>query len=132
MIPGDGLDDGAATIEESLAMLAIAEQSGTTDIVATPHANSEYLFNPGLIAERIAELQPRTSMRIHPGCDFHLHVSNIEDALQHPEKFTINHGNYLLVEFQEISRFRAAGEISGGCSRRGVAHIVASDAHPES
>ena len=123
-----GLDDGAATIEESLAMLAIAEQSGTTDLVATPHANSEYPFAPGLIASRIAELQPRTSVRIHPGCDFHLHVSNIEDALQHPEKYTINHGNYLLVEFPEMSRFRAAGEIFRRLLEAGLVPIIS---HPE-
>lgn len=31
-----GLDDGAQTIDESLAMLQLAAENGTTDIVATP------------------------------------------------------------------------------------------------
>ncbi len=120
-----GIDDGAATIEESVAMLAIAEQAGTTDIVATPHANSEYAFVPAPIAARMAELQPRTSMRIHPGCDFHLHASNFEDALAHPEKYTLNHGNYLLVKFPEMSRFRAAGDIFRQLLAAGPTHQAA-------
>ena len=33
-----GVDDGAKTIEDSLAMLELAAESGTTDIVATPHS----------------------------------------------------------------------------------------------
>ena len=38
-----GVDDGAATLEESLDMLHMAADSGTTDIVATrPHADSTY------------------------------------------------------------------------------------------
>ena len=41
-----GMDDGAESIEQSLAMLKMAAESGTTDIVATPHANSRYAFDP--------------------------------------------------------------------------------------
>ena len=37
-----GLDDGAKSREQSLQMLELAVQSGTTDIVATPHANGRY------------------------------------------------------------------------------------------
>ena len=37
-----GLDDGARTLEESVAMIRLAAASGTTDIVATPHADLRY------------------------------------------------------------------------------------------
>ena len=50
-----GLDDGAETLEESLAMLKLAAESGTTDIVATPHANSRYRYQPEVIQQRIEE-----------------------------------------------------------------------------
>ncbi len=93
-----GLDDGAKTRDDSLEMLRIAEANGTTDLVATPHANSRFTFDPALIDRRIAELAPHTGVRLHRGCDFHLHVSNIEDALANPGKYTIDHGPYLLVE----------------------------------
>ena len=41
-----GLDDGSDTLEESVAMLRMAAAAGTTDIVASPHANQEYAFDP--------------------------------------------------------------------------------------
>ena len=44
-----GLDDGPKTLEDAVAMIKIAAKSGTTDIVATPHANLEFRFNPELI-----------------------------------------------------------------------------------
>jgi protein-tyrosine phosphatase len=106
-----GLDDGAKTREQSMEMLALAARSGTTDIVATPHANGQYAFRPRLIEERIAELSAETSVRIHPGCDFHLQFDNIEDALAHPEKYTINHKGYLLVEFPDLSIFTDADAV---------------------
>src|SRR5262245_46307974 len=49
-----GLDDGPKTAGESLAMLEQAAAAGTTDIVATPHANGRYAFSPELIDQRIA------------------------------------------------------------------------------
>ena len=33
----DGIDDGAQNMEDSLALLKMAAESGTTDIIATPH-----------------------------------------------------------------------------------------------
>ena len=40
-----GLDDGAADIQESLAMAQAAIEDGVTHIVATPHSSSQYAFN---------------------------------------------------------------------------------------
>jgi len=37
-----GIDDGAQTIEDSLAMAEDAIQDGITCVVATPHASTEY------------------------------------------------------------------------------------------
>jgi protein-tyrosine phosphatase len=80
-----GPDDGAKTREQSVEMLGIAERSGTTDIVATPHANGKYAFRPEVIAERIAELSALTSVRIHPGCDFHLQFDTMSRPSRIPE-----------------------------------------------
>ena len=101
-----GLDDGAKTVEDSVAMLELAAASGTTDIVATPHANGRYRFRPDLIEQRIAELSTRVAgIRIHRGCDFHLQMDNIDDATVHPEKYTINGRCYVLVEFPDLAVF---------------------------
>lgn len=99
-----GLDDGAQTMEDSLEMLRIAAASGTTDIVATPHANSEFAFDPKLVKSLCDDLGERARglINIHSGCDFHVSFENLQDALQNPEKFTINHRRYLMVELPDM------------------------------
>src|SRR5258707_8582631 len=103
------MDDGAKTLEDSLAMLAAAAAAGTTDMVATPHADTEYEFQPGLIRERIAELKQQGSLpvRIHTGCDFHLTFDNVADALANPTKYTINQKRFLLVELSDMVIFKS-------------------------
>ena len=98
-----GLDDGAKDLDESVAMLRMAADHGTTDIVATPHANFQYKYDSLVIAERITQLRaiPDLPVRLHTGCDFHLGFGNIREALVNPRKFTINGLNYLLVEFAD-------------------------------
>jgi protein-tyrosine phosphatase len=125
-----GLDDGAETLEESLAMLKIAAASGTTDIVGTPHANSEYAFDPEVVAQKLAELTAAAgdSIRIHTGCDFHLQYENIQDSLEHPTKYTINHKNYLLVEFSDLMIFNTTADIFYQLRSAGMVPVVT---HPE-
>jgi protein-tyrosine phosphatase len=124
-----GVDDGARSLEQSLDMLTIAANSGTTDIVATPHANSEFSFDPQVIEERLAELRAavRDSIRIHNGCDFHLSYDNIQDALATPAKYAINHRSYLLVEFSE-SIIPNTGGIFERLLDQGLTPIIT---HPE-
>ena len=42
------LDDGSGSVEESIAMMQVARESGTTDIVASPHSNAEFTYQPEL------------------------------------------------------------------------------------
>jgi protein-tyrosine phosphatase len=125
-----GLDDGAQTMDDSLAMLQIAAAGGTTDIVATPHANTEFTFDSALIARKLAELTAAAgpSIRIYTGCDFHLQYENIQDALENPTKYTINHKNYLLVEFSDLMIFNTTGEIFYQLRSAGMVPVVT---HPE-
>ena len=95
-----GLDDGATSMEQSLSMLRAAAGSGTTDIVATPHSNAEFSYQPELLEERIRQLTAGTGgkPRIHRGCDLHLSFDNIDEVLERPAKYSINGKQYLLVE----------------------------------
>ena len=52
-----GVDDGARTMEDSLAMLRMAAEHGTTDIVATPHASPDFAFQPEVNRERLALME---------------------------------------------------------------------------
>ena len=98
------MDDGAPTEEISLEMLRLAAAAGTTDIVATPHSNSEFVYQPDLIDERIRYLSEKTggNPKIHRGCDLHLSFDNIMEALEKPEKYSINGNRYLLVECSDL------------------------------
>ena len=125
-----GLDDGARTLEDSLAMIRMAAAHGTTDLVATPHANLEYRFEPQRIAARMEQMQQAAGeiLRLYTGCDFHLSFENIQDAIDHPRKYTINQRNYLLVEFSELIIFRNTAEIFARLGEAGMIPVIT---HPE-
>lgn len=125
-----GLDDGAQTLDDSIAMLEMAAAHGTTDIVATPHANSEFKFDPVVIGQKLAELRAAVNgrIRIHNGCDFHLMYDNIQDAISNPTKYTVNHKQYLLIEFSDLIIFQNSGDIIARLQEQGMLSIVT---HPE-
>jgi protein-tyrosine phosphatase len=99
------LDDGA--VEESVAreMAAMAAADGVTHIVATPHSNYRYKFDPEVNRRKRDELQAfiGNTPRLLLGCDFHLSYENLEDVRHQPKRYSINEGPYLLVEFADIS-----------------------------
>ncbi len=125
-----GVDDGSPALETSLAMLEMAAADGITDIVATPHANHEYAFQPLVIEEKIRELSAHMGdrIRIHRGCDLHLSFDNIQDALANPTRYTINHRRYLLVEFSDLLIPKTSGEVFFRMLSAGIVPIIT---HPE-
>ncbi|MGA2434902.1 MAG: CpsB/CapC family capsule biosynthesis tyrosine phosphatase [Bryobacteraceae bacterium] len=125
-----GLDDGARTLEESVEMIRMAAGAGTTDLVATPHANLEYSFDQTRTEEKLAELAEKSGgvVRLYPGCDFHLSIDNIHDALRNPAKYTINHKNYLLVEFADTLIPKPTEEVFARMGNAGLIPVVT---HPE-
>jgi protein-tyrosine phosphatase len=125
-----GMDDGAPTVEVSLEMLRLAAGAGTTDIVATPHSNGEFEYQPALIDERIAELTRLTGgvPRIHRGCDLHLSFDNITEAMENPAKFAICGGRYVLVECSDL---HISGAMSTVLDRLLGIDLVPIVTHPE-
>lgn len=101
--PLPGVDDGAKSFEIAVAMCQMAATDGTTHLVATPHSNYKYAFDPEANRVKLAELQAAVgeSPRLLPGCDFHLSYENIQKLTQGGSGFTINGSAYLLVEFAE-------------------------------
>ncbi|MGD0296087.1 MAG: CpsB/CapC family capsule biosynthesis tyrosine phosphatase [Bryobacteraceae bacterium] len=124
------IDDGARTFDDSLAMIRLAAETGTTDIVATPHANSRFAFRPEVVEEKLTKLRVSAAglIGIHSGCDFHLSYDNIQDALANPAKYTIAHRSYLLVEFSEMF---VTSQIDAVFERMLGAGIVPVITHPE-
>lgn len=124
------MDDGARSLEDSIAMLRMAAAAGTTDLVATPHANLKYRFEPDVIRERLQEIAAASgnAIRLYSGCDFHLSFENIEDALANPRKYAIHHNRYLLVEFSDLLIFKNTQEIFARLMDAGMIPVIT---HPE-
>ena len=125
-----GLDDGAQTLDETLAMLKLAAENGTTDIVATPHANSSFAYNEQVVEQLIAEVTNEAGdlIRIHRGCDFHLNFDNLSSALEHPTQYTINSGRYLMVELPDLASLPVMRTVLG---RLLAVRVVPVITHPE-
>ena len=125
-----GVDDGSRSLEESVAMLEIAIAGGTTDIVATPHSDLKFHFQPKLVTERVAEIQERMGdrIRIHRGCDFHLFFDNIRNCLADRSNFTINGKRYLMVEFAESSIPKSIDDVFTSFLQKNITPVIT---HPE-
>jgi protein-tyrosine phosphatase len=100
-----GLDDGAKSVEEALAMAEDAIADGITHVVGTPHASSNYAFNFAKVREARDTLRVKLAGRITlaTGCDFHLNPENVAALRADAAPFCINQKDYLLVEFNEFS-----------------------------
>jgi protein-tyrosine phosphatase len=125
-----GLDDGSKDIETSVAMAEMAAADGITHIVCTPHANSQYKFDPAVNQQKLEELRARLDNKITLGlgCDFHLSFENIQDALKNPAKYTINHKQYLLVEFPDLAIPQQMNDVFYEFLVAGIQPIIT---HPE-
>lgn len=128
------LDDGARSMDMSLAMVEMAIADGITHIACTPHSNHRYLFDPEHNATLFAQLQDAVQknfgdrMTLGLGCDFHLMFDNIEDAQRYPTRYTINGHNYLLVEFPESTISPNTAQTFYHLSLAGMTPIIT---HPE-
>lgn len=124
-----GLDDGPKEFETSLAMLRMAADGGTTDIVATPHSDLMYPFQPESVGDRIAELSRVEGLpRIHRGCELYLSFDNIHSVFDNPSTYTINGRSYLLVEFHNQTIAGNMGEVLRNMVGMGICPVIA---HPE-
>jgi protein-tyrosine phosphatase len=100
-----GLDDGARSLEDSLAMAEDAIADGITHVVGTPHASSDHFFDFARVSAARAELSAKLEGRLTlaSGCDFHLSHENLSALRKDPRPYCINQKDYLLVEFNEFS-----------------------------
>ena len=100
-----GIDDGAKSLEESLAMLAMAAGQGIDSLIATPHYSPHYRnLHPELIREGCAHLeeQARASVspdiRIYPGQEI-CYEDGILEKLEEGRLLTLADSSYVLIEF---------------------------------
>jgi protein-tyrosine phosphatase len=125
-----GLDDGSRSLEESIRMVRVAAESGTTDLVASPHCNLDFTFEPALVESKLAEVAAASGnvVRLHYGCDFHFYYDNIQSLFQDPHRYTIGHRSYLLVEFPDLLIPATTGEVFQNLLDQGIVPVIT---HPE-
>lgn len=125
-----GLDDGPDSIEESLAMAEAAISDGITHVVATPHCNSEYVFDYAHVQRLRDRLQSEVGdrLKLATGCDFHLNPENLNALRADASQFCINQRDYLLVEFNEISIPPSMDDTLHNLQLQGLRPVIT---HPE-
>ena len=125
-----GIDDGSKSWEMTIEMCRLAILDGITHIVATPHADDTYDYNPDRVRDLVSELNDKigAGLAISMGCDFHLSFENIEDAIARPQRYTIASKQYLLVELSEYGIPPQVGDTFRRLQMTGIIPIIT---HPE-
>ena len=96
------LDDGAATLEQSLEMAHAAVAEGITTVVATPHVRDDYPTTAAEMEEAVAELRVAVAadglaLEILTGGEIALdRLETLDDGALH--RFALGSGSYVLLE----------------------------------
>jgi protein-tyrosine phosphatase len=124
------LDDGAQTLEESIQMLKLAAAAGTTDIIATPHANALYSFDELEVRRAFSTLcvSAGLDVRLHLGCELHLNYANLQSVIERPDRYTLNRSRYLLLELPNLFSIDTATQAIQELIRIELIPVIA---HPE-
>ncbi|HET7440524.1 MAG TPA: CpsB/CapC family capsule biosynthesis tyrosine phosphatase [Terriglobales bacterium] len=124
------VDDGPKLWDVSREMCRMALADGITHIVATPHANDRYQYDREYLVKTLARLRGLVGdfPKLTLGCDFHLSYENLQAALAHPMRYTIQGSNYLLVE---LSNYSVPAQIGDSFRKLGDKGITPFITHPE-
>ena len=125
-----GVDDGARSVEEAVAMIEMAAADGTTHLVATPHCNERFAFSLERNRTLLEELRARTGDRLTllSGCDFHLSYENLQRVLEEKNTYTVNQGCYLLTEFAQYGIAPQVLQVFHKLHLNDIIHVIT---HPE-
>ncbi|MEW6667868.1 MAG: CpsB/CapC family capsule biosynthesis tyrosine phosphatase [Thermodesulfobacteriota bacterium] len=129
-----GLDDGSASVEESLAMAKTALQDGIHTVVATPHSlDGMYMNSLGEVTGAVESFRGALAengldLRLFVGADVHLCPTMVE-RVRRGEAVTINNaGRYLLLELPPQTLPEGLHEEIFSLKIHGVTPIIT---HPE-
>ena len=130
-----GLDDGAANVEVSLAMAAMAADSGVTHVFATPHCNTRNVrqnFRSRSLIAAYTDLQDALDeagipVKILSGAEV-LARGHFAEHLAAGDFMTLNGSRYLLVEFYFDEDPDYMERCLSAVEARGLVPVIA---HPE-
>jgi protein-tyrosine phosphatase len=125
------IDDGARSLSEAVDMAGIAAEDGIEFMVATPHMFNGLSPNPepAEILDRVRRLNEAitSGLKILPGNEVHVSHEIAEQARDN-RVMKINAGNYMLVEFPQLTIPVGAEELFYKLLLQGVHPILV---HPE-
>ena len=129
------IDDGSASMDMSLEMLAMAAESGVDTLVATPHCNIPGEFENYCsreLEELFQELQREAKaeeipLRLCRGMEIYA-TPELPELLRDGRVWTLNGGRYFLTEFNFGENPDFCNEVLEQCAGLGYRPIVA---HPE-
>ena len=128
-----GLDDGAKTLDESMAMLRVAASDGIRGMAATPHAKD--VREAGVLL-RVCEYvdtlnglagEEGLDIRVYVGMENHL-TRDLPDLVETGAAFPYNSGPYILVELPFDSLPDYTDETLTRLQGQGFTPVIA---HPE-
>ena len=128
-----GLDDGAKSLDESMAMLRAAASDGIRGMAATPHAKDVREAGAlGLVSERVDTLNRLVGgegldIRVYVGMENHL-SRDLPDLVAAGVAFPYNGGPYILVELPFDSLPGYTDETLARLQGHGLTPVIA---HPE-
>lgn len=129
-----GIDDGARTWEDSLAMARAAAAAGVTHLVATPHyMEGTYENFRAQVLERVDQLRERLAgadipLEVFPGTEAYL-SPDLPARVRAGEVMTVNDGGrHLLVELPYVEVPSWAEDVLFQLQVQGVTPVIA---HPE-
>ena len=103
-----GVDDGAKTIEESVAMLEAAKEQGISAMILTPHyRHGMFAYPKEEIEEHFRILEPyaqKLGIYLALGTEYHVN-SHIVEALDSGRCRTMAGSRYVLCEYSHDSEY---------------------------
>ncbi|PZE20483.1 tyrosine-protein phosphatase [Paenibacillus xerothermodurans] len=128
-----GLDDGAQTLEDALAMAEAAVEQGIHTIIATPHhATRSYDNEADTVRDAIQQLN--TSLYLHniplnivPGHEIRVHAKLLDELDSH-KLLTLNESRYIMLE---LPRDHIPAGINETLYELRLRRLVPVIAHPE-
>lgn len=130
-----GVDDGADVIEESLAMIELAMEGGTSSIVVTPHSNQEGRFENFCSKELIDAFdsleqsvkKQHLSIQLYRGMEI-MASEDVPEKIKSGQLISLNKTRYYLIEFPFEDEPERMGDILESVLQMGKIPLIA---HPE-
>ncbi len=125
-----GIDDGAADLDESLAIARMAVADGIHQMIATPHNTDwERIGSRGDLNGRLSTLQAALDdagipLRMYPGSEVHI-TPDLVERVRADQVISLNNSRYVLIELPFFTYPHYVEQIFFEIAVEGITPVVA-------